>query len=149
MIDQIDQGDVRMWVVDRDKVRPFRFAHRTELGRPGLYVLVGPGDDKRKAYVGEGILSRRVRRQAYRKGFWQRAAVITSRSGRLNKAHCAWLEARLFELLRGSERYELENLARAKTNRPLPYLHADDLEIVESFLVGVREVLLQAEVIDV
>ena len=149
MIDPIDRDDVRIWVVDRDDVRSFRLAHRAELDRPGLYVLVGPGDDERQVYVGEGILSRRVRRQKYRKEFWRQAAVITSRSGRLNKAHSAWLEARLIELLRDSEPYTLVNVARANTNRPLPYLHKADLEIVESFLVRVREALAQAEVIDV
>ena len=149
MIGPIDRGDVRMWLVGRDEVREFRLAHRAELDRPGLYVLVGPGGGGRRIYVGEGNLSRRVRRQAYRKDFWRQAAVIASRSGRLNKAHTGWLEARQIELLRDAEPYELENRARAKTNRPLPYLHSDDLNIVQQFLADLRKVLAQTDIIDV
>ena len=149
MIEQIDCKDVRMWVVDRDEARNFRLAHRAELDRPGLYVLVGDSDGTLKVYVGEGIVFRRVRRQTKRRDFWQRAALIVSDSGRLNKAHIWWLEAQLIELLRASERYELVNLARAKRDRPPPYLHPIDIEIVEQFLAGVRMALAQANVIDV
>lgn len=149
MIDMIESGDVRMWVVDRDDVRTFRFAHRAELERPGLYVLAGPDDVRRQVYVGEGVLFRRVRRQTKRREFWERVAVISSRSERLNKAHSEWLEARLIELLTRSDQYELVNLARTKTNRPLPYLHADDLKIVRRFLAGVRRALARADIIHV
>ena len=150
MIDPIERGDVRLWVVDRDEVVAFRLAHRAELERPGLYVLVGADDCKRHVYVGEGNLFRRVRRQSNQRDFWDRAAVITSRSGRLNKAHGEWLEAALIQRLqRTSQQYEIANIARTRKGRSLPYLHAEDLKIVRRFLASARFVLRQADIVEV
>ena len=147
MAQRFQTADVRLWVVERAEAPAFRLEHSAELRRPGLYILAS-GD--RRVYVGEGYLFRRLRRQTKRRDFWERAAVIVSRSGRLNAGHTAWLEARLIELLRDQGRYELDNYARAQSTLPaLPYLHEIDLAIVARFLAGVQRALNRAGVVAV
>jgi hypothetical protein len=75
---------------------------RPELGRTGVYVLVGPevdGPRPQRVYVGEGDEVRTRLDSHHRdKDFWTHAYVLTTKDDSLNKAHVRYLESRLLEL---------------------------------------------------
>ncbi len=106
---------------------------REELGRTGVYVLVGPSESSSlpKAYIGEGDPVRpRLEQHAKLKDFWTHAVIFTSKDTNLNKAHVQRLEARLVELAHASKRCVLEN-----ANVPqAPSLSEADTAEVEGFL---------------
>jgi hypothetical protein len=106
---------------------------RTELERPGVYVLWGPGDSGQlpRVYIGEGDMTlHRLIRHVNNKDFWTHAAVFTSKDESMHKAHVQYLEARLVELAREAKRAELDN-----GNVPqLPTLSKADQADAESFL---------------
>lgn len=68
---------------------------RTELGRTGVYVLVGykEGDeDLPTLYIGEGdALRDRIDSHMQTKEFWEDGYAFTTSNNRLNKAHVRWL----------------------------------------------------------
>ncbi len=63
---------------------------RSELVRPGVYVLVGPSEvsDKSRIYVGEAdVLRKRLDQHHANRDFWTRAIAFTTKDANLNKAH--------------------------------------------------------------
>lgn len=85
---------------------------RKELGKAGIYILVGPSESPAlpKIYIGEGDPVRpRLEQHAKLKDFWTHAIVFTSKDENLNKAYVQWLESRLVQLARESKRCELDN----------------------------------------
>lgn len=87
--------------------------HRDELARPGVYVLVGPGEGGTpRIYVGEAdVLRARLKQHAGQKDFWTRFVAFTSADENLNKAHVRYLEARLITLAKSANQWETENHA--------------------------------------
>ena len=86
---------------------------RAELGRTGVYVLVGykEGDeDLPTLYIGEGDVVRdRIESHFQKKDFWTQGYVfVTSNSG-LNKAHIRWLEQALIGQAKKAGRSHLDN----------------------------------------
>lgn len=86
---------------------------RTELGRTGVYVLVGykeGDDDLPTLYIGEGDMVRdRIESHFQKKDFWTQGYVfVTSNSG-LNKAHIRWLEQALIGQAKKAGRSHLDN----------------------------------------
>jgi hypothetical protein len=75
---------------------------REELGRSGVYVLVGPEENgvrPERVYVGEGDEVRtRLDSHHREKDFWTHAYVLTTKDDSLNKAHVRYLESRLLQL---------------------------------------------------
>lgn len=75
---------------------------REELGRSGVYVLVGPeegGARPQRVYVGEGdVVRTRLDSHHRERDFWTHAFVLTTKDDSLNKAHVRYLESRLLEL---------------------------------------------------
>lgn len=119
---------------------------RSELERPGLYLLVGPSEatiGKSRIYVGEAdVLRKRLDQHHSTKDFWTRGIVFTSKDGSLNKAHVKYLEGRLLALARQTQRAELDN-----GNAPqLPALSEAEIADTEAFL---DEMLLIYPVLDV
>ena len=107
---------------------------RTELRKPGVYLLVGPSEDamyEARIYVGEGEDPRsRIDNHHANKDFWNRLVVFTSFGQALNKATIRYLEARLLQLAAAAGRAELDN-----GNAPaLPPLSEPDVADAESFL---------------
>ena len=106
---------------------------RADLGRAGVYVLVGATEASPlpQLYVGEGDPIRpRLDQHAKTKDFWTHAVAFTSKDQSLNKAHVQHLEARLVELAELSKRCVLEN-----GNIPqAPSLTEADIAAVEGFL---------------
>ena len=84
---------------------------REEFDRPGVYVLLGPGDGgASRIYIGEAdVLRTRLKDHATKKDFWTRVVAFSSSDGYLNKAHIRYLEARLVRLAREANQWEVEN----------------------------------------
>jgi hypothetical protein len=96
--------------------------NRDELGRTGVYILVGykEGDeDLPTLYIGEGDVVRdRIDNHAQNKEFWEHGyAFVTSNNG-LNKAHVRWLERELIHRAKKANRSKLDN-STAPSEPPL------------------------------
>lgn len=95
---------------------------RPELGRTGVYVLVGykEGDeDLPTLYIGEGDAVRdRIDSHAQTKEFWEDGYVFTTSNNGLNKAHVRWLERELIQQAKKARRSKLDN-ATAPPEPPL------------------------------
>ena len=106
---------------------------REELGRTGVYLLVGPSESSalQILYVGEGDpVKPRLEEHAKKKDFWTHAVVFTSKDTNLNKAHVQRLESRLVELAQAAKRCILDN-----GNVPKPPSLSESAEAeVEGFL---------------
>jgi hypothetical protein len=87
--------------------------HRDELVRPGVYVLVGPGETgTSRIYIGEAdALRDRLKQHAKQKDFWTGFVAFTSTDETLNKAHVRYLESRLVALAKAANQWEIENHA--------------------------------------
>ncbi len=109
---------------------------RKELGKPGVYVLTGPGDDgASRLYIGQAdILRDRIKQHARRKDFWTRFVAFTSADKNLNKAHVRYLEARLVALAKSANQWELDNSATPTK----PSLSEADRADAEWFLEEMR-----------
>lgn len=119
---------------------------REELGRPGVYVLIGPAEqsaDRDRVYIGEAdVLSKRLDQQHANRDFWTRAVVFTSKDQNLNKAHVRYLESRLVQLAHEAQRAEVDN-----GNAPsLPSLSEAEAAEMDAFL---DEMLTLYPVLDV
>ena len=118
---------------------------RPELGRAGVYILLGPPEESGlpKVYVGEGDpVQPRLDSHAAKKDFWTTCAAFTAKDSNLNKAYVQYIEARLIALASNAKRSVLDN-----GNAPaLPTLSESDKADAESFLA---EVLLCLPVIGV
>jgi hypothetical protein len=106
---------------------------RRELGRTGVYVLVGPSEESGlpRLYVGEGDpVGPRLEQHASKKDFWTTAIAFTGKDDNLNKAHVQHLESRLIRLAQDAKRCVLDN-----GNLPtLPSLSEADAADAEGFL---------------
>jgi hypothetical protein len=106
---------------------------RKELGRTGVYVLVGPSEDSGlpRVYVGEGDPIRpRLEQHDSKRDFWTSCIAFTSKDENLNKAHVQFLESRLVSLAREAKRCVLEN-----GNAPqLPSMSEADAADADGFL---------------
>ena len=117
---------------------------RAEFSRPGVYVLVGPGETALpQIYVGEAEeLRSRLDNHQQNKDFWTRLVAFTSKDGNINKAHVRYLESRLVALAHAAKRAEVGN-----GNAPaVPALSEPDTADVENFL---REMLLILPILEV
>ena len=80
---------------------------REEFIKTGVYLLLGPQDDGdgETIYIGEGDPVRpRLENHHANKDFWTRAVFFVASSGKLNKAHVQYLEARLVNLALAAKR---------------------------------------------
>jgi hypothetical protein len=117
---------------------------RAEFSRPGVYVLVGPGETALpQIYVGEADeLRARLDNHQQNKDFWTRLVAFTSKDGNINKAHVRYLESRLVAIAHAAKRAEVGN-----GNAPaVPTLSEPDTADVENFL---REMLLIFPILEI
>jgi len=107
---------------------------RSEFGRTGVYVLLGPTGEGElpEVYIGEGDPIRpRLEQHQRNLDFWTTAICFTSKDSNLNKAHAQHLESRLVRMAIDAKRCELKN-----GNAPqLPSLSEADIADTETFLV--------------
>lgn len=109
---------------------------RPEIGRTGIYVLLGDDPDRPGnplAYIGEGDdvgkrLGAHARSEdAGGKDFWERAVVLTSKDMNLTKAHARYLESRFITLATEAGRGRLVN-GTSPTPIVLPEADLSDME---------------------
>jgi len=86
---------------------------RDELGRPGVYVLIGLGNSgEPMLYIGEAdVLRKRLKTHASKKDFWTRFIAFASSNEGLSKAHVRYIESRLIELAMAAKQWEVANTA--------------------------------------
>lgn len=106
---------------------------REEASRTGVYFLVGEDPDqptKNKVYIGEGdVVSDRIKshHKDDTKDFWTRSCFVTSKDPNITKAHVRYLESRLIELARQSDRANLAN-NNDPSGKSLPESDVADME---------------------
>jgi hypothetical protein len=109
---------------------------RSEVGRTGIYLLLGDDPDSpgsTLAYIGEGDdVSRRLTAHARSedaggRDFWNRAVVLTSKDMNLTKAHARYLESRFMTLAAEARRARLVN-GTAPPPVQLPESDRSDME---------------------
>lgn len=84
---------------------------REDLTSTGVYLLFGKDDnDRDKVYIGEAeSILKRLNQQLTQKEFWNEAIVFISKDENLNKAHIKYLENRLHEIAKSTNRYSVDN----------------------------------------
>lgn len=93
--------------VPRIKIR--EYSNRTEFQKPGVYILIGKGENNEDAaYIGEAeVIVNRLFQQIADKDFWNEAIFFSSKDKYLNKASIKYLENRLHELALKAGRYSI------------------------------------------
>jgi hypothetical protein len=84
---------------------------RDELKNTGIYLLFGKDNEGRDlVYIGEAeSILKRLNQQLSQKEFWNEAVIFISKDENLNKAHIKYLENRLYELAKSTNRYRIDN----------------------------------------
>jgi hypothetical protein len=116
---------------------------RPEAAKTGVYLLVGndPVDPTReRVYIGEAdVLSKRIASHDKDddKDFFTRVVLIASADANVTKAHARYLETRLIETVKGSNRATLDN---GTAGSPVALPESDRADM-ESFLEQVQLIL--------
>ena len=110
-----------------------------ESKRPGVYFLFeNSAGDNNVAYIGESEdVFKRLADHDRKKEFWNEVIIFTSKDENLTKGHIKYLEARLVEISKDADRYELEN-SNTPTKSSLPRA---DAAAMEEFIDNIRIVL--------
>jgi hypothetical protein len=110
-----------------------------ESKRPGVYFLFeNSAGDNNVAYIGESEdVFKRLADHDRKKDFWNEVIVFTSKDENLTKGHIKYLEARLVEISKNADRYQLEN-SNTPTKSSLPRA---DAATMEEFVDNIRIVL--------
>ena len=84
---------------------------RTDLSSTGVYLLFGKDDvGKEQVYIGEAeSILKRLNQQLNQKDFWNETIVFISKDENLNKAHIKYLENRLHDIAKSTNRYKIDN----------------------------------------
>lgn len=114
------------------------FLAREELGKPGVYLLLGvdPDSGKAMAYIGEAeSVTDRVK-QHKAKDFWNSVVAFVSKDENLTKSHIRYLEGRLIQLASSVGRYVVTNSQGSGAKLP-----ESDLNDMEVFLERIAQLL--------
>ncbi|MGL6127546.1 GIY-YIG nuclease family protein [Chryseobacterium artocarpi] len=119
--------------VPRIKVR--EFSNRTEFRKPGVYILIGKGDNNEDAaYIGEAeVIADRLAHHIANRDFWNEVLFFGSKDQYLNKAGVKYLENRLYELAMHAERYTINQNIPTR-----PELSEAEQAELEEFLSNVK-----------
>ncbi|WES99725.1 GIY-YIG nuclease family protein [Chryseobacterium arthrosphaerae] len=119
--------------VPRIKVR--EFSNRPEFRKPGVYILIGKGDNNEDAaYIGEAeVIADRLASHIANKEFWNEVLFFGSKDQYLNKAGVKYLENRLYELAIHAERYTINQNIPTR-----PELSEAEQAELEEFLSNVK-----------
>ncbi len=115
-------------------------ANWDESKRPGIYFLLEKSsiDYNNLAYIGESEdVFKRLADHDRKKEFWNEVIIFTSKDENLTKGHIKYLEARLVEISKEAERYQLEN-SNNPTKSSLPRA---DTAAMEEFIDNIRIIL--------
>jgi predicted GIY-YIG superfamily endonuclease len=122
-------------VIEVPRTRLDEFMKMPESAQVAIYFLCGTSDsgDGDQVYIGQtGDVRARLASHNSKKGFWQRAFVLVSRTNSLTQTHALFLEWHCLKLAAEAARYNVDNAnAGSKPHTPAP-LEADCLEIFET-----------------
>lgn len=130
-------------VIIAPRIKLTELIQRSEVGRTGVYVLMGAdpeGGFKSLAYVGEtDNVGKRLAQhnKDETKVFWEQTCVITSKDQNLTKAHVRYLESRLISIAKEAGRSKLVN----GTAPEYGLLPEGDLADMEFFIEQLRIIL--------
>ena len=111
---------------------------RAQAHQTGVYVLLGDKDARPGACFGEPKkLSKRLKKQAGHKDWWDTAVLVTTAADSLHKAHGKYLESRLVEIAKNLNFSVLENANILPKSR----LSETGISNTESFLETLKIVL--------
>jgi len=111
------------------------FFKMPESSQVGLYFLIGQTDDGSDpcAYIGQtGDLRARLKKHNQEKDFWERVAVVISRTNSLTQTHTLFLEWFCLQEAQKAGRYEIDNANAGSRPHTPPPLEADCHEIFDS-----------------
>lgn len=110
-------------------------AERSELGKTGVYFLLGDDPDspgKKLIYIGEGdtVLTKiSSHNKDSEKDFWDECVIFVSKDSNLTKAHVRYVEARLIQIARDVKRARVLNGTLSSPDNWLP--EPDEVEMEE------------------
>lgn len=111
-----------------------------EIQRQGVYFLLGTDEEtgEEAVYIGEAeIVSERIAQHLSGKEFWNECVAFTSKDDNLTKSHIKYLESRLVETAKNSDRYIVKN-----GNTPNePGLPRADKDSMDEFLEIIKTLL--------
>jgi hypothetical protein len=111
------------------------FLKMPESSQVAVYFLFGKSEETEepRVYIGQtGDLRGRLKAHDNQKDFWERAAILISRTNSLTQTHALFLEWHCLQAVRSAGRYADENgNSGSKPHTPAP-LEADCLEIYET-----------------
>lgn len=95
--------------VKAPRIKIKEYNDRPEFQKPGIYILIGKGDNNEDAaYIGEaGVIADRLTQHISNKDFWNEVIFFGSKDKYLNKASVKYLENRLHELAIKAGRYTI------------------------------------------
>lgn len=111
---------------------------RPELGKPGVYVLLGVDsqDGLLIAYIGEAeVVSDRIK-QHKSKDYWNSVIAFVSKDENLTKAHIRYLEGRIIDQATSIGRYKIANAKASGSHLP-----ESDQQDMEVFLERIAQLL--------
>ncbi|EAQ48750.1 MULTISPECIES: GIY-YIG nuclease family protein [Leeuwenhoekiella] len=121
----------------RTKISDLNKHFSVAINTQGVYFLIGYEQDTMKpmVYIGEAEnVWDRLKNHDLKKDFWNEVIVFTSKDDNLTKSHIKYLESRIVEIAKQTERYKLKNGNSPNLNRlPLP-----DRDAMEEFLANIK-----------
>ncbi|MFT2010647.1 GIY-YIG nuclease family protein [Pontibacter sp. 13R65] len=124
----------KAYKIPRIKVK--ECSDRADLLNTGVYLLLGrDAEGQEQVYIGEAeTILKRLGQHLTQKDFWNEAVVFVSKDENLNKAHIKYLENRLYELAKTSNRYKIEN----SVTPTLSSISEPDRAEMEEFLENIK-----------
>jgi len=91
------------------KIKIKEYSTRSEFQKPGVYILIGKGENNEDAaYIGEAeIIAERLSNHIANKDFWNEVIFFGSKDKYLNKASVKYLENRLYDLAIKAGRFNI------------------------------------------
>ena len=105
---------------------------RPNLNSTGVYMLFGRNDDDKEAvYIGEAEeVYTRLQSHLREKDFWDEVIVFISKDENFNKAHIKYIESKLYEKAKATNRYDVLN----GNIPPLPSISEADRAEMDEFI---------------
>lgn len=109
-------------------------ADRPNLNSTGVYMLFGRNDDDKEAiYIGEAEeVYTRLQSHLREKDFWNEVIVFISKDDNLNKAHIKYIENKLHEKAKVTNRYKVLN----GNIPPMPSISESDRAEMDEFIIN-------------
>lgn len=121
----------------RNKLSELNNYFQKEINTQGVYFLLGYDEStlNSKVYIGEAEnVWDRLKSHDLKKDFWNEVIIFTSKDDNLTKSHVKYLESRIVEISKETERYSIEN----GNNPTLSSLPLPDKDAMEEFLLNIK-----------